>query len=169
MKKLFSRYGLLLLLAGGVILLDQATKILIRNRFEQWSGDGPWQLLGLQVYLVHMPNTGMMMGFFQGAGTIITIFGLVIAGILVYFFPKVPRQNWPARWGIGLLLGGILGNLIDRIFIGYITDFVLIDPLPVFNLADIAVYAGVILLAAGVLLDGRRKSRQELPVADVKE
>ena len=169
MKKLFSLYGFLLFLAGGVILLDQATKLLIRNRFEQWSGDGPWQLLGLQLFLVHMPNTGMMMGLFQGAGTLITIFGLVIAGILVYFFPKIPRRNWPARWGMGLLLGGILGNLIDRIFLGYITDFVLIDPLPVFNLADIAVYAGVILLAAGLLLDGRRKSRQELPVADTKE
>ena len=169
MKNLFSRYGFLLLLSGGVILLDQVTKILIRNRFEQWSGDGPWQLLGLQLYLVHMPNTGMMMGLFQGAGTLITIFGLVIAGTLVYFFPKISRQNWPARWGMGLLLGGILGNLIDRILLGYITDFVLIDPLPVFNLADIAVYTGVILLIAGVLLDGRRKHRQELPVADTNE
>jgi len=169
MKKIFFRYGFLFLLAGGVILLDQVTKILIRNRFEQWSGDGPWQLLGLQLYLVHMPNTGMMMGLFQGAGILITIFGLVIAGTLVYFFPKISHQNWPARWGMGLLLGGILGNLIDRILLGYITDFVLIDPLPVFNLADIAVYVGVILLIAGVLLDGRRKSRQELPTADAKE
>jgi signal peptidase II len=169
MKKFFSRYGFLILLAGGVILLDQVTKILIRNRFEQWAGDGPWDFLGLQLFLVHMPNTGMMMGLFQGAGTIIAIIGLVIAGILIVIFPRISRQNWPARWGMGLLLGGILGNLIDRITLGYITDFVLIDPLPVFNLADIAVYTSVILLAAGVLLDGRRKSRQAPPLADPQE
>ena len=169
MKKLLARYGLLFGLAGGVILLDQVTKILIRNRFEQWSGDGPWQILGLQLFLVHMPNTGMLMGLFQGAGTIIAIFGLVIAGILVAIFPRITRRNWPARWGMGLLLGGILGNLIDRIWLGYITDFVLIDPLPVFNLADIAVYVGVILLAVGVLLDGRRKSQQLPPVTDLQE
>jgi signal peptidase II len=70
---------------------------------------------------------------------------------------------------MGLLLGGIVGNLIDRIFVGYITDFVLIDPLPVFNLADISVYAGVILLATGVLLDSRRKSPQPPPAAGLEK
>jgi signal peptidase II len=157
LKTFFSRYGFLFLVTGGVILLDQVAKWLIRSRFGMWSGDGPWNILGLELYLVHMPNTGMMFSLLQGAGLVITILGLVVAGILIYSFPKISRQNGLERWGVALLLGGILGNLIDRVALGYITDFVRIDPLPVFNFADLAVYSGVILLAVGVLLEGKKK------------
>jgi signal peptidase II len=169
LKKLFNRYGFLLLIAGGVILLDQVAKYAIRAQYGIWSVGGPWKVLGVDVFLVHMPNTGMMLGLFQGAGPIIVIFGLAIAGILVYAFSKISRQNGLARWGVALLLGGILGNLIDRVFLGYITDFVRIDPLPVFNMADIAVYTGVILLAFSVLFDGKRKESDTTPATDSQE
>jgi signal peptidase II len=166
LKNLVKRYGFLFLIAGGIILLDQITKYAIRAQYGIWSVGGPWSVLGVDVFLVHMPNTGMMLGLFQGAGSIITVIGLAIIGILVYYFPKISRQNGLARWGIALLLGGILGNLIDRVFLGYITDFVRIDPLPVFNIADIAVYTGVILIAISVLFDSKRKESQSTPAVD---
>ena len=166
MKKFIHHYGFLLLVVGAILLLDQLTKILVRSQIEPMHTLGPWNLLGVDLYLVHMPNTGMMMGLLQGAGLVITIIGLVVSGIIIYYFPQVPPHNLVARLGMGLLLGGILGNLIDRIFVGYITDFILIGSLPVFNLADICVYAGVSLLAISVLKDARKKSPDHPEIAD---
>ena len=166
MKKFVDNYGYLFMVVGVVLLLDQVTKFLVRWQLDPWDGRGPWNILGIDLYLVHMANTGMMMNLLQGAGLMITIIGLIVAGVIFYYFPKVPRYNRMARLGMGLLLGGILGNLIDRIFVGYITDFVLIGSLPVFNLADICVYAGVILLAISVLRDSKTKTSNQSGIAD---
>ena len=165
MKKFVENYALLLLTVGVILLLDQVSKFLIRSQLGIWTSRGPWNILGVDLYLVHMPNTGIVMNLLQGAGLVITVFGLLVAGVIVYYFPKVSRHNRMARFGMGLMLGGILGNIIDRIFVGYITDFVLIGSMPVFNLADICVYSGVILMAISVLRDSKKNSSNRSGVA----
>jgi signal peptidase II len=72
-------------------------------------------------------------------------------------YPKVSFSNWPARLGLGLALGGAVGNLIDRLRFGGVVDFLEVGPWPVFNLADTAIVVGVALILAGMMRSPGRK------------
>ena len=115
--------------------------------------------------IIHITNTGSAFGAFQGYSlvlAIVAIIGLfVLSGLGIYIYRRHPRfVNIPNRIALGLLLGGDLGNLIDRIrFAGHVTDF--IDPgfFPVFNVADSAITIGVILVIYAVLREMIRESK----------
>ena len=148
-----SRPWLRMLVVGAlVIALDQITKGLLRGALEP--GEHRDLILGFE--LSHVTNSGIAFGAFEGAdeGVVLAVTGLALALILGWFAAAGERSG---MWlGVGLLVGGAVGNLIDRIRLDGVTDF--IDPpmWPSFNVADVAITAGVVVLAFAALAPGER-------------
>lgn len=155
LRKYLPDYGRLLLIAGFLILLDQWTKYLVRSNLafqEHWS---PWPWLEPYARIVHWKNTGAAFGMLQGFGDIFTILAILVACAILYYYPRVPRDDWPLRLAMGLQFGGALGNLIDRLTHGYVIDFISVMNFPVFNVADASISVGVAVLILGVWIKER--------------
>ena len=130
-------------IALAAIVLDQATKALIRG----WLAEGETWPAGFDlIRLSHVENSGAAFGILQGAGPLLvasSIAGVAVVLVLLYVAPAGDRLYTAA---LALVLGGAVGNLIDRVLRGEVTDF--IDPThyPAFNLADSSIVVGVIAL-----------------------
>jgi signal peptidase II len=129
-------------LAGIVVVLDQATKALIEANLVP--GESVDVLGPLDLTLSH--NSGVAFGLAAGGGTRLVLVTALALGVVGYLFSRDPAR--PGMWAAaGLLAGGALGNLTDRIRVDAVTDYIAIGSWPAFNLADVAVTAGVLLLA----------------------
>jgi len=150
-------YLTLFAIGGTIIILDQFTKTLVRMNLalgEMWS---PWEWLEPFARIVNWKNTGAAFGMLPSLGDFITILAFIVAIAIVYYFPRVPREDWTMRLAMGLEFGGAVGNLFDRLTIGWVTDFVSIWRFPVFNIADLSITLGVIVLLLGVWSQERAK------------
>ena len=99
-------------------------------------------------------NNGVAFGFFSGGGALVLVLTLVALSVLIGYFAWRPTRPW--LWlPTGMLVGGALGNLIDRIANGSVTDFIKLPLWPAFNLADMSITFGVIALL--LVLEGKRK------------
>ena len=129
------------LVAVGVVVADQISKAIVRSqisRFEEHE-------LFLGIKLINTRNTGVAFSMFSGGGPLVVIIAFIALGALLAFF--LTHLHTRLVWlPTGLLLGGAAGNLIDRIRIGAVTDFIKFPHWPAFNVADICVTAGVISL-----------------------
>jgi signal peptidase II len=139
-----------------VIALDQITKAVVREQVPR--GDSHDVILGFD--LVHVRNTGVAFGFMSGGGALVLVgTALALLALLVFF---VLHSGRPLVWlPTGLLLGGALGNLIDRTHQGHVTDFIKFPHFPAFNVADIAITFGVIALV--LVLEGPGRKREPQP------
>lgn len=141
------RDTLILLVGGGIVLgLDQIAKYWVRTRLafgEVWE---PVSSLAPYFRIVHWENTGAAFGMFPDGGLVFTVIAVVVSIAIVYYFPYVPAGHNLLRGALILQLGGALGNLVDRLLIGPVTDFLSFWQLPVFNFADAAITIGVALL-----------------------
>lgn len=130
-------------LAAVIIALDQTSKALVRGGLTP--GDRVDLFAGVD--LVRVANRGIAFGLLDDAGSLVlALAALAFAALLAFFLASEDR---PGLWiPIGLLAGGAIGNLIDRVREGFVTDF--IDPpgWPAFNVADIAITIGVLILLA---------------------
>ena len=127
--------------AAGVIALDQLTKALVRG--ELALGERRDVVAGVD--LVHVRNPGIAFGFLADGGALVVVGTAVALLALVIFFAT--HTGRPLVWvPTGLLLGGALGNLIDRAREGFVTDFVKFPHFPAFNVADMAITFGVVAL-----------------------
>jgi signal peptidase II len=154
-------YLMLLGISGAIIALDQWTKYLVRSNLlygETWS---PWEWLAPIARIVHWNNTGAAFGIFPAGGVIFTIVAIVVSAAILYYYPQVPREQIGVRIALPMQLGGALGNLIDRLTIGTVTDFVSIGPVPVFNVADACITVGVAVLIVVMWIDERRRRRED--------
>jgi signal peptidase II len=133
------------LIASVILALDQLSKHLIRSNLtlgESVPEDG-------FIRFTHVQNTGASFGLFQDF-TDVLIFTSVLGAVLVLVLflrstTWLQLNDGRIRLVLGLMMGGILGNLVDRIDRGYVTDFIDIGPWPAFNVADSAVVCGTIL------------------------
>jgi signal peptidase II len=126
-----------------VVALDQATKALLETQLD--SGEHRDLVLGFE--LVNVTNEGIAFGFLGDGGDLVLVVTLVALGLVLAWFALAPPR--PGLWiAVGLLVGGALGNLVDRVRDDGVTDF--LDPplWPAFNLADVAITAGVVVLIA---------------------
>ena len=128
-------------LAAGIVAADQATKALARGAVSR--GDSDAVLPGVE--LVNTRNTGVAFGLLSGGGVLVTAITVAaLAALLVFFARNVDR---PLAWlPTGLLLGGAVGNLFDRLGGEGVTDFVKLPAWPAFNLADVCITVGVVAL-----------------------
>lgn len=161
MKKLIRDYLFLALLSLPLIALDQWTKWLVRDALAIGQTWTPWEWLAPYARIVHWHNTGVAFGMFKNGGVVLAILSALIALAIIVYFPRVSAKDWTLRIAMGLQLAGALGNLIDRLTIGYVTDFISVGNFPVFNVADSSITIGVIILILGVWIQERReKARQ---------
>ena len=125
----------------AVVILDQITKRAVRDGIAV--GDVHKFLPGVR--FVHVTNNGVAFGFLSGGGALVLALTGVALVALVGFFIMHPTRPW--LWlACGLLVGGALGNLIDRLAHGSVTDFIKLPLWPAFNLADTAITFGVFAL-----------------------
>lgn len=134
------RIGPLLLVAAAVFAVDQVTKALIRGWLavgETWPGDVEL------IRLAHVENDGAAFGILQGAGTLLIITTSVAIALIALTMLRSDSYPRSHLYALALILGGAIGNLVDRLARGSVTDF--IDPThyPSFNIADSAIVIGV--------------------------
>jgi signal peptidase II len=148
------------LTAGAVVVVDQLTKAAVVGALEV--GDQA-RILGDLVVLWHVRNTGAAFSLFQFEGSLILFYAVhvVALGMVAWFHRSFRGRSTWLHVILGLLLGGSIGNLIDRVRQGYVTDFVSIGigdvRFPTWNVADAGITVGIVLLVAYlVFLEPRR-------------
>jgi signal peptidase II len=154
---------LLVLLASLTIALDQVSKWLVVELLE---GESPVRVLGGVLSLDVSRNSGAAFSFAQGATVIFTLVAAVVAVVIIRTLPRLRSTGWAVT--LGLLLGGAVGNLIDRLFRapgvgrGAVVDFLHVPHFATFNVADSAITVGaalaVLLSVRGVEIDGSHAS-----------
>jgi signal peptidase II len=142
------RYALMGLIALAVIALDQLVKVIVRATIDQ----GQVVELFAGINLVHTINTGIAFSLFSGSTGLIAVLTLVAIAVIAIVLVAYAGQHKLVPIGGGLLLGGSIGNLIDRISRDGVTDFIAIGPWPPFNVADIAITSGAALLVLALIL-----------------
>jgi signal peptidase II len=155
-------YLVLIGVAGTVIALDQWTKWLVRTNIEfgtQWLPD--W-LSWLSPYarIVHWYNSGAAFGMFQNGNLVFTILAFIVIAAIIYYYPQVEADDWTLKLAMGLQLAGASGNLIDRLMVGKVTDFISVGAFPVFNIADSSITVGVVVLLLGVWYKEQQEKRK---------
>jgi signal peptidase II len=150
-----------IVIAGGVVVLDQATKALVRSRLPLH--DSVTVIPGF-FDLTHVRNTGAAFGMLNSLEfaykpivmVLVALIALVAVGTYALTLPPAQRI---ARYGLALILGGAVGNLIDRATMGYVVDFVDVYwrglHFWAFNVADSAITVGVVLMLLDLLGVGR--------------
>jgi signal peptidase II len=128
-------------LGAAVVGLDQ----LLKHTVVQGIAPGQQEGFLPGVHLVHVQNTGVAFGFFSGGGTLVLVLTLAALALLVGYFVLHPDRR--GLWiPTGLLVGGAIGNLVDRLANGAVTDFIKLPLWPAFNVADMAITFGVVAL-----------------------
>jgi signal peptidase II len=138
-------------LTAVVIVADRITKHIVRGDIGFTQSR---TVISGVLTLVHYRNTGVAFDFLSGGGVIVLVItGLALVALVGYFATHPDRRGlWVPT---GLLIGGAVGNLLDRIINGYVTDFIKFPHWPAFNVADIAITVGVISLIWVIEFGGR--------------
>ena len=141
-----------LLVALGIILLDQASKEWVRHAFALHESV---PVVPGFFHLTYIRNTGAAWGMFSGQNLVLALLAVVMLAALLFFRRKILPPGRLHRVALGLLCGGIVGNLFDRLRLDYVTDF--LDFFwrgwhwPAFNVADAAICTGVGIYILGSL------------------
>ena len=150
----------LLQLAVIVFLVDQLTKFLVRAYLPfgySFPFDGFFRI-------THTHNTGSAFGILQGQNTPLIFVSFIGIFVLVMIYRSQPRPTNLLRFSLALQIGGALGNLLDRLRLGSVTDFIDVGAWPVFNLADASIVSGLCLLGWLLLRPGRKDEAPDLAV-----
>mgnify|MGYP001589980290 CR=1 FL=1 len=126
-----------------IIILDQLTKFLIKQKL-QLSQSIP--IIKNILHFTYITNTGSAFGLFKGFNLFFILFSIIVILAIFYFLKKIKNKETTLQFSVGLLLGGTVGNLIDRLYYGAVIDFIDFRIWPVFNIADSAVTISVIFL-----------------------
>ena len=158
-SRLVRGWWLLPLVVPIVIALDQASKYLVVSRlglYESWT---PIPALAKVLEIHYITNTGVAFGLFQGGGLVFKLLPIVISVVILYYYMTLQAGQWLIRLALGLQMSGALGNLIDRLRIGHVIDFIHVPYWPVFNVADSAVTTGTVLLVLLLLWEEWRERK----------
>lgn len=129
------------------VVVDQVTKALIVAWIGPDQDTHRWEVAGRLFAFQYVENTGAAFGILAGRIWLLSILALVVAvGFLAAFWKELPF-NGILRWSVGLILGGAIGNLVDRVRLGHVVDFIAVGDWPKFNIADSAITLGLMLMA----------------------
>lgn len=150
------------MIALSVIGLDQLSKYLIRANMEMGQSiprEGP-------VGLHYTTNTGGAFGLFANQAFLLSMAAVIGIAVIVLYLRYLPPRSTLLKVGLGLDLGGAMGNLIDRFRLGEVTDFVKLGAWPVFNLADTAIVVGTFLIAFYLLFAARKSKHDKAGISE---
>ena len=136
-----------------VFLLDQLSKNIVTNIFKDgkiWPEESP-------IRLAYVTNTGSAFGLFQNATLFLTIASIIGICFLFYLYYYKANSKPILRFALGLMVGGALGNLFDRVYQGYVVDFIGVGWWPWFNIADSSVSVGTFILVTVLLIFDKSK------------
>ena len=164
MNRILRDYLILVLPAAAIVGLDQWTKWLVRTHLPFDSAWLPKGLSWLSPYarIVNWSNSGAAFGSFQNGNPVFTVLAIIVVALIFYYFPRIEASDWTLRLALVLQLAGASGNLVDRLLMGKVTDFISIGTFPVFNVADSSITIGVIVLLLGVWLKERAEKKAAL-------
>ena len=160
-RALLQRYSILAITAVLTLLADIVTKRIVEAQIPLYASI---PVIGPYLSWTHTQNTGAAFSLFQNGGAFFIVVAIVVSAVIVYYAPRLPAGDWLSRVALGLQLGGALGNLLDRLRQGYVTDFIHFQipeigfDWPVFNIADSTIVVGVIALIVISLIRDRRSS-----------
>lgn len=153
------RWALFLILAASVVAIDQLVKGWVAASFQVGV---PVPIIGDAVRITISHNQGALFGLFQGSAVVFGLVSLVVAALIVWYEAKA-GGSLLVSLALGLLLGGATGNLIDRLRLGYVVDFVDAGLGAVrwftFNLSDVSIDGAILLLVLLALVPERRPDR----------
>ena len=158
----FHWFGLLAVVFAAVVA-DQITKQIVVSMLDL--GDSVHVAGPLEIR--HVTNPGIAFGLFSSWATAVTILTAVAVGWMLFYFARAGARHPVLPVALGLLIGGSLANLIDRLRLGHVTDFIDLRFWPAFNLADSFIVLGVLVLLAALLLPQRVQKRPR-PVPDAR-
>ncbi len=161
---LVRKYWTIVTIAAVIVALDQWTKSLVRANLPFGATWLPESLAWLSPHarIVHWYNTGAAFGMFQNASMVLTVLAFIVIGIILYYYPRVEKADWTLRLAMSMQLGGAVGNLIDRLMLGHVTDFISVGNFPVFNVADASISVGAVVLLLGVWMMERAERREKM-------
>jgi len=145
------------LVACLVLAADQLTKLAVRS----WTELGSVTELAGPFSIHHVRNSGIVGGHFQGVGLAVGILSIVLVGAMLVYLLRSRTMSIVVLIGFGLLLGGSTGNLVDRLRLGYVTDFIDRGNGKAFNVADVAIMLGIAIVVVASLL--RRPASSAAP------
>lgn len=139
------------LLVFAVVLLDQSVKFFVLGHIPLNHSE---VLFNNIFSLAHIRNYGAAWSILQGQQWFFTVISLIAIVVVIYYFIKL-WKNWGYALGLTLILGGTIGNLIDRLRLGYVIDMFQLDfiDFPIFNVADCALTVGVLIVLIVMLKD----------------
>jgi signal peptidase II len=147
----------MLAILTGVVVVDQTSKVLVTAWLGEGSGSARVDLWGPVFALQYTRNSGAAFGLMSGHGLLLTIIAAIIVVVLVAVAGRTgQRLTWHTA-ALGLVAGGAVGNVMDRLWLGHVVDFIDVGRWPTFNLADAAITAGIGLF----IVVGFRQSSQE--------
>lgn len=138
MKK---KHVIIFSIALMAVLIDQITKFLINAGFQL---NESMPVIKPIFYLTYIHNFGAGFGILQQQKFILVFASIIVIGAIFYYFHKIDNKDLLLQILVGLILGGTIGNLIDRISYGFVIDFLDFRIWPIFNFADSFVTVGVI-------------------------
>jgi signal peptidase II len=157
-RDVMRRLSILLVNAIAVIIADQATKWIVEDRIPL---NTSMPVIGHWFAFTHTQNFGAAFSMLQNGGFFFVIVAAIVSAVILYYAPKLPESDWISRVALGLQMGGALGNVVDRLRQGYVTDFLHFKipeigfDFAVFNLADSCIFVGVVILIATSLIRDR--------------
>ena len=149
-RKYLNAYLFLFIVAGIIIGLDQYTKELVRENIPLGGTWIPLEWLSPYARIVNWFNTGAAFGLFKDGSLFFTILAIIVMVLIIYYFPRVEKQDLIYRIAMAMQFAGAGGNFIDRMrFEGRVTDFISVGNFAVFNIADASITIGCVVLLLG--------------------
>lgn len=146
--KFWGKYSMNYMISLIVLLIDQLTKILVLKYLKSI---GSLPIIKNIIHFTYVENRGAAFGILQNQRLFFIIITFIVVGFIVFYFHKKDYYPKPMMIGLSLIVGGAIGNLIDRILYGFVVDFIDFRVWPVFNMADSAIVIGQILIVYVIL------------------
>jgi len=132
-------------IAGIVVAADQVVKAVVAD----WLGHGVdrWELAGNLLAFEYVENSGAAFGILAGQTMLLAALAIAITAVFLYAMREEIARHWGLLVAVGMVIGGALGNLIDRVRLGYVVDYIAVGVWPKFNIADSCVVLGLLVMA----------------------
>lgn len=149
------KYKFELLVFFLVFILDRLTKVLAVRFLLSKASIAVFPFLSL----TYVENTGSAFGMFQNANLFLLCISVLVLFLMLKWYKDIFNLGTLARYGYFLIFAGAIGNIYDRIMLGYVVDFLDFHFWPVFNVADSAICVGAFLIGIGILKESKRSSK----------